>query len=250
MYFVIIIIISITIIALLINKYSKFENKISNVFVINLIKRKERLAFFASNYNLKIPFEIFNAIDGTQLNLSKLISNEIIGDTGLKSLKNKTRKYHYELTNLNSVGRFLSHYYLWKQILNMKGDNFLIFEDDTIFNSISLYDINYRISILPDDWNIYLLSNPKQVYQKTNTKVHRFFLTNAYIINKKGINKILDKCFPINQQLDSFLSDLTTDNNLNIYIHDNYKFYNQSRDFITDIQDNSYNLSYERFVLK
>jgi len=250
MYLVIIIITSIIVIALLINKFSKTENKISKVFVINLIKRTERLAFFASNYNLKIPFEVFNAIDGSQLNLSKLISNNIIGETGLRSIENKKRIYHYELTNLNAVGCFLSHYYLWKQILNTKGDNFLIFEDDTLFNSISLYEINYRLSNIPDDWDIYLLSNPKQAYQKTKTKVHRFFLTNAYIINKKGINKILDKCFPINQQLDSFLSDLTSDNDLNIYIHDNYKFYNQSRDFKTDIQDNSYYLSYERFVLK
>jgi len=243
-----IIIIIIIIIAILINYISKYKNKISKVYVINLIKRKERLAFFSSNYNLKIPFEIFNAIDGSQLNLSKLISNNIIGETGLRSIENKKRIYHYELTNLNAIGCFLSHYYLWHQILNTNGDNFLIFEDDTIFNSISLYEINYRLSNIPNDWDIYLLSNPNSAYQKTNKKVHRFFLLNAYIINKKGINKIIDKCFPINQQLDSFLSDLTTD--LNIYIHDKYNYYKQSNDFKTDIQDNSPELSFERFVLK
>lgn len=248
MFFIIIILI--ILLALLIKYFSIYENKISKVFVINLIKRPERLAFFSSTYNLKIPFEIFNAIDGKTLHLPTLISNKIIGETGLKSIENKKRIYHYELTNINAVGCYLSHYYLWKQILNTKGNNFLIFEDDTIFNSISLYDINRRLSKIPNDWDIYLLSSPTLVYKKTNIKVHRFFCTNAYIINKKGIDKILNNCFPINQQLDSLLSDLASDNKLNIYIHDNLNYYRQSRDFITDIQDNSYNLSYERFVLK
>jgi len=228
----------IIIIAYIINFYSKIncKNKISKVFVINLEKRNERLIIFTFNYNLEIPFEIFKAIDGSILNLSKLISEKIIGDIGINSIKNKNRKYHYELPNINAIGCYLSHYNLWKLILENKGDNFIIFEDDNEFNKISLNEINYRVSLLPKNWDIYLLSNHNYCYSRKKInknlfKVRRFFLTNSYIINKKAINKILNSntLFPINQQIDSYLSDLTEDYNLNIYFHNNYKYYEQSK---------------------
>jgi GR25 family glycosyltransferase involved in LPS biosynthesis len=255
MIFYIIILIILIIIAIIIKYYSNFniKNKISKVFLINLKKRPERLSFFSSNYNLNIPFEIFNAIDGSTLNLSKLIKENIIGEIGIKSINNKKRKFHYELTNLNAIGCFLSHYYLWKQIINNKEDNFIIFEDDTIFNKITLKEINYRLSIIPNDWDIYILSNPNICYSKIKIKnnlfkVKRFFLTNAYIINKKAIRKIFETntIFPINQQIDSYLSELAQDFNLNIYVHDKFNFFNQSNKFNTDIQDNSKMLFYDR----
>jgi len=241
--------------ATIIKFYSEYnyKNKVSKVFVINLKKRFERLSFFNSKYNLNIPFEVFYAIDGSTLNLKKLIENNIIGDVGITSIKNKKRKCHFELTNINAIGCLLSHYYLWKQIIKLNKDNFIIFEDDTIFNEITLKEINYRISTIPNDWDIYLLSNNKSCYSKIKInknifKVNRFFLTNAYVINKKGINKIfkLNNIFPINQQIDSYLSELAQNYNLNIYIHDNYDYYKQSQDFITDIQDNSENLFFDR----
>lgn len=252
------IIIIFLILGIIIKYYSEYyyKNKISKIFVINLKKRPKRLISFNSKYNLNIPYEVFYAIDGSILNLSKLINENIIGEIGIASLNKNKRSFHYELTNINAIGCFLSHYYLWKQIINIKGDNFIIFEDDTIFNEISLREINYRISTIPNDWDIYLLSDNKLCYSKIKInknifKVNRFFLTNAYIINKKGINKILNlnNVFPINQQIDSYLSELAQDFNLNIYIHDNYKYYKQSQDFITDIQDNSDNLYFDRCLI-
>ena len=147
-------------IAFLINSFSKTKNRqVSKVFVINLEKRKERLYNFKLNYNLNIDFEVFKAIDGSSLNLEKLIYDNIIGDIGKKSIEKRKRKCHYELTNINSVGCFLSHFYLWKQLHEKKDDIFLIFEDDTKFNEIDSNEINYRLSVLPDDWDIYLLSD-------------------------------------------------------------------------------------------
>ena len=80
--------------ATIIKFYSEYnyKNKVSKVFVINLKKRFERLSFFNSKYNLNIPFEVFYAIDGSTLNLKKLIENNIIGDVGITSIKNKKRK--------------------------------------------------------------------------------------------------------------------------------------------------------------
>ena len=81
------ILIVIIIIAIIIKYYSEYndKNKISKIFVINLKTRPERLSFFNSKYNLNIPFEVFYAIDGSTLNLQKLIENNIIGGIGIKT---------------------------------------------------------------------------------------------------------------------------------------------------------------------
>jgi len=266
------IIFSITIIIIIIglivnfNSYyfANITNKIEKVFLLNLERRKDRLEFFKKTYNLGIPFTIVKAIDGNSFIFSELLQNNLLGDTGKLSIFNcknkKSRKNHYELTHTGSIGCYLSHYNIWKKIKNNNLDNVLIFEDDTKMNKICLNEINHRLNDLPNDWDIYLLSNPNFCYLKKKLefkkifKVKRFFLTNAYIINKKAIEKIFNSntIFPINQQIDSYLSELALNFNLNIYIHNNnYKFYNQSEEFVSDIQISSENnLSYNRLKLK
>jgi len=237
------------------------KNKINKDFVINLPTRKERLELFKNNYNLNIPLTVTNAVNGYNLDIEQLYKNGILGIHGLNSInknKNKERKYHYELTNKGSIGCYLSHYNIW---ITYKDFHIcLIFEDDTIFNDISLNEIYYRISLLPKDWDIYLLSDPLYCYdfidyEKNLLKVKRFFLTNAYVIKKEGIEKILNTntIFPIQQQIDSYLSELAMDFNLNIYIHNHkYKCYKQNMIFGSDIQfenENQSNISFNRLRL-
>ena len=269
MNFYIIIILIITIIFVIgiivnITSFNIFKNKIEKVFVINLERRNDRLNIFKNTYNFNIPFDIFNAVDGKTLNVYNLLNDNILGNIGKNSIirikNNLLRKYHYELTNEGAIGCYLSHYNIWKKIKKDNINNVLIFEDDTIINNISLNEINYRLDELPDDWNIYLLSRPNCCYnvKKTNKKnilkVNRFFLTNAYIINLKGINKIFNTntILPINQQIDSYLSELAIDFKLNIYIHNKYKYYDQNNKLNTDIQinaENDDNLSYKRLLI-
>jgi len=241
-----------------------FINKktlINKIYLINLKRRNDRLNFIKNNYNLSKPLIIIEAVDANLLNLEKLKEENIINDITIYQL-NKEREHHYELTHKGSLGCYLSHYNIWKQFKETKDNNILIFEDDTIFENISINDINKRLLKLPKDWDIYLLSNPLFCYNRINLKniykdlykVKRFFLLNSYIINKKAIYKIFNSntLFPITQQLDSYLSELAIDYNLNIYIHnEKYKFYNQSINYGTDIQEPSKNiLSYNRYKLK
>jgi GR25 family glycosyltransferase involved in LPS biosynthesis len=243
------------------------RNYISKIFVINLLRRPERLQYFSSNYNLEIPFEVFNAIDGKNLILDNLISDGLIGDEGIKSLSNHNgRKYHYELTHLGSIGCYLSHYYIWTYLTeptdksNHYSDSFLIFEDDTnMENKIDLNEINNRISTLPENWDIYLLISPDLCYSKTKIgndlyKVNRFFCSNAYIINNRGILKIFntDTLFPINQQIDSHISELAIDYDLNIYVHNHKYNYYYQKNFLTDIQnptEDTKKISFKRFIV-
>lgn len=233
-----------------------FNNKIDKIYIINLKRRNDRLNFIYNNYNLNKQFKIIEAIDGNEINLIELKKTKIIDEETIQQINNE-RISHYQLTNTGSIGCYLSHYKIWYEF-SLNNDNIiLIFEDDTTFNKITLREINKRLKLIPKNWDIYLLSNPDFCYHKIKInknlfKVKRFFLTNAYIINKKGVNKILKSrtIFPIQQQIDSYLSEMALDFNLNIYIHNNYKYYEQSKNHGTDIQLPSIGeLNYNRKLL-
>ena len=237
----------------------KKKYNIQKIFVVNLNRRIDRLKHFKSRYNFNIKLNRIEAVDGRDLNIDELFKNNIIGEYGYNSLKNY-RKSHHELTHNGSVGCYLSHYNIWKSIYDKdkRSRNYIIFEDDTILTDMTLDDISKRINKLPDDWDIYLLSSPHFCYLKEYTgknlyKVKRFFLTSAYVITKKCVEKIFNTntIFPINQQIDSYLSELATDRNLNIYVHDeSFPYLEQSQQFNTDIQEATiHNLTYDRYVL-
>jgi len=221
------------------------------IFVINLDYRKDRFHKFTSNYNFPIEFYKIDAIDGN--NLSDKYLNSLLGEVGKQSLINKRRKYHYELPTVGAVGCYLSHVKTWKTIIyNNINDYSLIFEDDVRVSDIKFNDILERINNLPEDWDIYLLSNPKHCYDKELLyhdlyKVKHFFCLSSYVINTKACKKIIDyeNLFPINQQIDTFLSNV----NLNIYVNSSQPYYNQHDDGKSNIQiddlENSDELSYE-----
>ena len=114
-------------------------------------------------------------------------------------------------------------------------------------------DVVYRLCGKDD-----LLSNPNFCYLKEFIgsriyKVKKFFLTSSYVINKKCVEKIFNTntIFPINQQIDSYLSELATNYNLNIYVHDeSFPYFEQSQQFPTDIQESTiHELSYDGYIL-
>uniref|UniRef100_A0A6C0CF57 Glycosyl transferase family 25 domain-containing protein n=1 Tax=viral metagenome TaxID=1070528 RepID=A0A6C0CF57_9ZZZZ len=221
------------------------------IFVINLDYRKDRFHKFTTNYNFPIEFYKIEAIDGYNLNDKYL--NSVLGEVGKQSLKNKRRKYHYELPTVGAVGCYLSHVKTWKTIIyNNINDYSLIFEDDVHVCDIKFNDILERINNLPEDWDIYLLSNPKHFYDKELIyndlyKVNRFFYLSSYVINTKACKKIIDyeHLFPINQQIDTFLSNV----NLNIYVNSNQSYYKQHDDGKSNVQidylENLDELSYD-----
>ena len=243
--------------------YFKFyiNNDIDKIYVINLKKRPERLDKFKKNYKLNRDITIYDAIDGTELDINYI--NSIIGIEGKKSIDNYykykiIRKYHYELSSYGAIGCYLSHVNIWKEIIKNNIKNAIIFEDDANVSNIKYNDIIKRLKLLPNDWDIYLLINPIFCYQKEKVenkrnlyKVNRFFLLHSYIININACKKIIESglLFPINQQIDHHLSELALNNKLNIYIHDKLSYYDTFLE-TTDIQINtSSNLSYERFEL-
>ena len=95
----------------------------------------------------------------------------------------------------------------------------IIFEDDARPPPNVLKLTKSYLKEIPDDWDIILLGKVCNGCEDRGEyfKVNRFILLHAYIINSKAIEKIISTgtLFPIGQQLDSYLSELS--DMLNIY---------------------------------
>lgn len=188
------------------------------IFMINLEKRKDRLNNFDNKYknsDIKINYELFKAINGKQIDISKFISQTTYNEL-LQTERNKKRKYHYQLTR-GAIGCYLSHINIWKTILDNNIEKAIIFEDDVVIPKNTNILLEKYTRSIPNDYDIILLGcNCIECDNKGNYKVvKKYWGMYAYIITKKCIDKIYNKMLPIKQQIDSELSDLS--NEIKIY---------------------------------
>jgi glycosyl transferase family 25 len=237
---IIIIIILIIIILLLSNRQNveNFTLEKLELYLINLEKRKDR---FEITNNLLKDYNFYNVIRFPAV-LGKNISKEdlvkFVEPSAMKSILNNYRTEHHELS-YGAVGCYLSHVNIWKKLEYDNLDYAIIFEDDALpnFSFFELKDIikNY----VPNDWDIVLFGGLYNNNTKINDyiiKILTFYQTHAYIINKKGALKLLSKAFPIKKQIDSWLSDLASNDDIIIYGITKNKWVQNENIINTDIQ--------------
>ncbi|XP_066919422.1 procollagen galactosyltransferase 2-like [Clytia hemisphaerica] len=111
--------------------FAEFEE----IFVINLKRRKNRFLHMRNSMReLGLKWTHFEAVDGNNLN------KEWMEDLGVKPLtdyKDPTfnSSYVFRPITRGDVGCFLSHYYVWQEMVERNLDEVLILEDDVRFVS-------------------------------------------------------------------------------------------------------------------
>jgi glycosyl transferase family 25 len=241
---IIIIILIILVLLLLINNCDNI-NKIENFsldklekYIINLDTRKDRFDItnnLLNQYDFKNIIR-FSAVKGKNISVNEL--NKIVEPSAMKSILKNYRNEHHELS-YGAVGCYLSHINIWKKLEKDDLDYIIIFEDDALptFNFMELQQI--ISNDVPNDWDIIFFGGIYNDYNIINDKIvklKRFYETHAYIINKKGALKLLSNAFPIKKQLDSWLSDLASNNLVKIYGITQNKWIQNLKINSTDIQ--------------
>lgn len=239
-------VLSITVLCILgANFYNKKPNSnfiFEKVYLINLDRRPDRLERFMRTYDNSdmrdIPIQRIQAVDGSDLDISKVPLSDIARGE-LKQIETTGfRSRHYQITK-GSIGCALSHIKIWKHIVENNYSHGLIFEDDVNVPATLKANMIKSVKNIPKNWDVILMGyhckECENVKDKNYRIVNRFILLHNYAISYAGIVKILktNSLFPITQQIDSYLSELSQDI-LNIYAIQNPIIHqNGSR---TDIQ--------------
>ena len=184
-------------------KNVRATKKIYKMYFINLDRHPDRLNYMLEQFNReKISVNRFKAFDKKLIDntyLDNLVNNKMLDNKESIIKKNKQ----------GSLACLTSHTNLYKEILNDGRDInniYLIFEDDCKLIPNFLNEVNKYIQYLPDDWDMVWLG-----YNGIKgTKVNQYFYKpslgfntgynsqhHCYLVNKKGIKKVLKILFPI-----------------------------------------------------
>jgi glycosyl transferase family 25 len=191
------------------------------VFVINLnrsVARRKLIENKLNHYN--IPFEIFSAIDGSELSVEDFV--RIRTNAGFFK-----KKYGREM-NEGEIGCALSHINLYKKIVLDKTSHAIILEDDIEFdarlkhlvsNNVKIIDLlkhfdlvllgyaeadlNYRRGGKCSVWKRIVLDE----IIKVGVPVNRCWGTIGYLISQEGARKLL-----LNGDIPQMQADFLTSN--------------------------------------
>lgn len=145
----------------------------------------------------------------------------------------RVRETHEELGSLGAVGCYLSHATLWQRLLESGEPSAYIFEDDIAHVDPT---VHAWVARAPSDYDLlvfhYHARTPPKPINDTTVQLGRFFFLNGYVISRKGAQNMLSKCFPISEQVDSFISR----NELGLQVYAPKKSLLTTKDYGTDIQ--------------
>nr|XP_055058827.1 procollagen galactosyltransferase 2 isoform X3 [Misgurnus anguillicaudatus] len=185
----------------------------NQVYLINLKHRADRKdRMLRSLEVLGIDVTITDAVDGKALNLSQLKA------LGIEMLPGYKDPYSERVLTKGEVGCFLSHFNIWKKVVELQQQQVLVLEDDVRFQP----DFKSRLSIIMEDvkqsgleWDlIYVgrkrlqIKHPEHWVEGVHSKVSPdySYWTLGYALSLQGAQKLLD-AKPLSKMLpvDEFL---------------------------------------------
>ena len=176
------------------------------VYVISLARAVDRRADITRRLNTAgVDYEIIDAVDGNQLDLS--------------TLKNRLRqdkfraKYDRDMKR-GEIGCFLSHYNLWQRIVKEQTPFALVLEDDAEWEDDFFATVRDVVQS-KYYWNVVHLSKSGDTGRidstlqtvGNNRKLARLKhprkITTAYLIDLDGARKLLPYCYEIIEPIDA-----------------------------------------------
>ncbi|XP_045597644.1 glycosyltransferase 25 family member [Procambarus clarkii] len=167
------------------------------IYLISLTRRQERRERMSRCFDeLGLDVKLFDAVDGKKLNESYL------RQLGVKQMSIYKDPWSQRDMTFGEIGCFLSHYFIWEDIVNNGYEKVLLFEDDIRFEPYFREKVKHMIRQADRllQWDlIYLgrkkLKNSDEPWvEDSDTLVHvdYSYWTLCYVITLQGAKKLLD----------------------------------------------------------
>lgn len=191
----------------------------THVFLINLDRHKTKY-----NNSMKIlksiglnNIERISAVDGRKINLKDI---DLTWYTKFLLRKPNYRCAHEQLNTRGAIGCYLSHMKCWETLVKNGYDNAFIFEDDLNILKNFLYEFNQLM--IPSDCDLlsfgYIDGTNKVKVNDQFLKCDTFMGTQGYFITSKGAEKLLKYAFPMETQIDAYISLMNYFKKINLYL--------------------------------
>tara|TARA_B100002019_G_C21274915_1_gene604890 strand:+ start:16749 stop:17507 length:759 start_codon:yes stop_codon:yes gene_type:complete len=191
------------------------------IYYINLNNDQKKRTYFESQQKqsslLDKQCKRYEAVYGENLDI-RIIPKEIISEKAKNEIKQKSQSTYGISLTYGSAACALSHYLIYEEC-SKRNKPYLIFEDDIIINETFDKNLSYLLTSihnenLDTEYDIiYLGYNEIPGFQKNilNNAIAkpRGLITGlyGYILSNKGAAKILKYVFPLQQQIDSSISN-------------------------------------------
>jgi GR25 family glycosyltransferase involved in LPS biosynthesis len=206
------------------------------MFVVNLDRRYDRLATTVKLLNDK-GFTPLTRVMATDGNAEWETLKRIVKEDAMQPIYDGYRTAHHQLSK-GGVGCYMSHLKLWNYLSKSDHEAFIIFEDDT-FPTLTKAELMAKLAKVPDDWDFVLFGAIYDNCRNVNDhvcRISRFFCTHAYAIRKRTAMYMVPRALPIEQQIDSWMSDLSERRDINVYSLTNTDWNQNENINATDIQ--------------
>jgi GR25 family glycosyltransferase involved in LPS biosynthesis len=186
------------------------------IIYINLDRRPDRnqnMIDLLTKHNLAHISQRFRAYDGKTLDLEN-INRSLITKEGIKDAKEN--KNLYTVLTPGGIGCALSHYSIYKKIVDENINSCLILEDDIRFSDKFEEQIKILENILSKDkeeYDLFFLGfHNSSLNYKYSCKINRICMYSriyglfGYIVTNTGARKLLN-LYPITNQIDTEISN-------------------------------------------
>ncbi|KAL0280133.1 UNVERIFIED_CONTAM: hypothetical protein PYX00_001518 [Menopon gallinae] len=171
---------------------------LDEIFMINLKRRPERRTRMAECFkHLNLNVTINDAVDG------RTIDDNVISDLGIQFMPEYKDPYHKRAMTHGEIGCFLSHYFIWKQIVEKGYQVVMVLEDDVRFEPYFREKLTALMNELKDldlYWDlIYLgrkrLQDKEDWVKGCTSLVHvaYSYWTLGYLLTLNGAKKLLEQ---------------------------------------------------------
>ncbi|CAK1554570.1 unnamed protein product [Leptosia nina] len=181
---------------------------LTEIFMINLARREERRAIMQRSFKeLGLDVTLFEAVDG------KSLTEDVMQKYNITLLPTYQDPYHKRPMKAGEIGCFLSHYLIWKKIVDNHYAVTLLLEDDIHFVPFFKLKFLRMMEEIKDlDWDLVyigrkiLMDNEEVAVTDHTTQPLYSYWTLGYVLRESGAKKLiagepLSKLVPVDEYL-------------------------------------------------